>query len=169
LVGALGIAVADAVRGAARAATGHGGELPGALVTLAAFRGASMAELQQALGLSQPGTVRVVDRLVTKGWVERRPGLEGRSVALELTSAGGQAAQRLRAERERALATLLHPLNEAERVQLAGLVDKILWSRAHAGRDPRHLCRLCDRDVCDPCPVADGAWAARTTDEEEPC
>jgi hypothetical protein len=57
---------------------------------------------------------------------------------------------------------LLAPLTADERSELARLAEKALWSRAADGRDPRHVCRVCDRGVCERCPVDLGS--ATSTD-----
>src|SRR5918999_1231432 len=160
LLGAWSLAVADAVREATENVTGLGGAVPGALVTLDAYPGRSVEDLRAALGLSQPGAVRLVDRLEAEGWARRRAG-GGRALALELTPAGGRKARRLLAERERAVQALLEPLEERDRSTLEGLLEKLLQPRAAARCDPEFMCRLCERQACPGCPVARGAREGR--------
>jgi DNA-binding MarR family transcriptional regulator len=160
LLGAWSLAVADAVREATESVTGLGGAVPGALVTLGAYPGRSVEDLRAALGLSQPGAVRLVDRLEQEGWATRRPG-DGRALALELTAKGRRAASRLLDERERAIEALLEPLGERDRQTLERLLEKVLRPRAAAGCDPEFMCRLCERAACPSCPVARGAREGR--------
>jgi MarR family transcriptional repressor of emrRAB len=160
LLGATAVVVADAMRASTEEVTGLGGAVPGALVTIHAFRGQSIEELRRALGLSQPGAVRLVDRLSAEGWVERRPGPDARAVALVLTPIGRRVARRLLDERAGALARLLEPLSAAQREELTGGLEALLHARGREGRDPRHVCRLCERAVCERCPVAQGAREA---------
>src|SRR3954465_4169390 len=80
LVGAWALVVADAVTRTTERETGLGGAVPAALVTIGAYLDQSIEELRGALGLSQPGTVRLVDRLEAEGWVRRRPGRRPRTV-----------------------------------------------------------------------------------------
>src|SRR3712207_2247457 len=117
LLGAASLSVADAVRRAVEEAVGAGGAIPAGLVTIDAYPGHSIEQLRAALGLSQPGAVRLVDRLEREGWAERRSGT-GRSVALFLTPAGRRVVRRLLSARDAALAELLEPLEPAERDQL---------------------------------------------------
>jgi MarR family transcriptional repressor of emrRAB len=153
LVGAASLAIADAIREAVEQAVGLGGAVPAALVTIDAYPRHSIEQLRAALGLSQPGTVRLVDRLEHQGWAERRAG-EGRAVALVLTPAGRRVVKKLLAAREHALSEMLDRLGPGERAQLAPVLEKLLASRTHQRRDLEHLCRLCQREACDDCPVA---------------
>jgi MarR family transcriptional regulator, negative regulator of the multidrug operon emrRAB len=130
--------------------------VPAALVTIDAYRDQSIEELRGALGLSQPGTVRLVDRLVAEGWAERRPGRRPRTVSLALTAAGRRMARRVVAARERAVRELIAPL-AAEAEVLERALERLLHTRGHRGRDPERVCRLCARAVCERCPVAEGS------------
>jgi MarR family transcriptional regulator, negative regulator of the multidrug operon emrRAB len=132
LVGAWSLVVADAVTRTTERETGLGGAVPAALVTIGAYRDQSIEELRSALGLSQPGTVRLVDRLVAEGWVRRAPGRRPRTVALALTPAGRRMTRRVMAAR----------------------VEQVLE------RGAERVCRLCERTVCERCPVAEGSDAA---------
>jgi MarR family transcriptional regulator, negative regulator of the multidrug operon emrRAB len=153
LLGAASLAVADAVRDAVEKATGFGGALPAALVTIDAYPLRSMEALRIALGISQPGVLRLVERLETEGWVRRRPA-KGRAVALELTPSGRRTVAKLLSARENALAALLEPLSSAERRQLTPLLAKLLAAQTHDRGSLERLCRLCQRPACRHCPVA---------------
>jgi DNA-binding MarR family transcriptional regulator len=121
--------------------------------------------LRRALGLSQPGTVHVVDRLVANGLAARAPSPEDRRrVLIALTPRGRRAARRLLAARERALIIDLDgALDAQERAQLTGLLEKLL-AAATDGRDQaRRICRLCDTRACGHprrCPVTQAAACA---------
>jgi DNA-binding MarR family transcriptional regulator len=153
LLGAASLAVADSLREAVEGATGFGGALPAALVTLAAYPRRNMEALRAALGISQPGVVRLVERLESQGWV-RRDSDNGRAVALEVTPAGRRVVTKLLAARDTALTALLDPLEPEEQRQLTPLLEKLLAARTHDRRQLEHLCRLCRRRVCEQCPVA---------------
>jgi hypothetical protein len=131
-----------------------------------------MDQLRQAIGLTPSGAVRLVDRLVEVGYVERRPGPDARAVSLVLTPTGTRAARRVLTARSEALDGLLKRLSAAERTSLAGITEKLLGAmttqrltdREH-GHDPSSgwLCRLCDLDACGrdqgTCPAAATAEA----------
>jgi DNA-binding MarR family transcriptional regulator len=152
LLGAASLAVAEAVREAVEEAIGLGGAVPAALVTLDAYPDRSMEALRSALGLSQPGVVRLVERMERRGWVRRRPA-DGRTVALALTAAGRRAVARVLRARDDVLGSMLEPLDPGERAQLEPLLEKLLAARTGGRRDLEQLCRLCHRNACDRCPV----------------
>jgi DNA-binding MarR family transcriptional regulator len=130
----------------------------------------TMDQLRRAIGLTPSGAVRLVDRLVQVGLVERRPGPDGRSVALVLTSTGKTAARRVLAARSAAVDSLLAGLSPTERASLTNITEKLLGAvtterlaEREQGHDPSGgwLCRLCDFDACGraqgKCPAADTA------------
>jgi DNA-binding MarR family transcriptional regulator len=145
--------VADAVTNAVVRAVGAGGAVPAALVTIDAYPHRSIEQLRSALGISQPGTVRLVDRLEREGWAQRKAG-DGRALAVALTPAGRRVVARLLAARDEALGEVLEPLGPAERDQLTPILEKLLAARTRERQDLEHLCRLCRRSVCESCPVA---------------
>ncbi|WP_123025020.1 MarR family winged helix-turn-helix transcriptional regulator [Mycolicibacterium stellerae] len=158
VVGAAAIAVTDLVRAAVEQATGLAGSGPAALVAVVADPGLSIDELRRVLGLTHPGTVRLVDRLVDKGWIERQHGV-GRTVLLAPTPSGRAAERRLAASREAALADYLAALSDDDVHRIAVLVEPILGRTINDVDAMRRLCRLCDRGVCQNCP----AEASRST------
>jgi DNA-binding MarR family transcriptional regulator len=160
LVGAWALLAGEAVLDAAERATGHGGQAAAALVVIGDQPGLSLAELSVALRLSQPGATHLVGRLVAAGWVDRGQGPDARRHALALTAAGRDAVEELLEARRTALATLIEPLDAAERGQLAAIAAKLLASRTAAPADLMRLCRLCERPACDRCPVAEAAAAS---------
>jgi DNA-binding MarR family transcriptional regulator len=80
-------------------------------IALRALRHGPLAagELAERFGVSRPTITRMVDGLVKKGLVERRPGAEDRRIALTSLTAQGRA---------------LHEATEASAIEsLAGLLD----------------------------------------------
>ena len=71
LLGVVGLAVAGRIEQTARDILNHAGETPAALVVIGYGLGPSNDELRQVLGLSHPGVVRLVDRLVADRLGER--------------------------------------------------------------------------------------------------
>src|SRR5215469_7832887 len=155
LLGALAVAVSDAIGSAVETATGHAGAMGAALATLAQEPGLGIEQLRVPLGRTQSATVRVVDQLVAEGYAERRAGRDSRSVAVVLTDKGNQAAARVLGSREDALTDALGVLGPGERKALTAALEKVLAAittdRAHAD----HICRLCDLTACPEkvCPV----------------
>jgi MarR family transcriptional regulator, negative regulator of the multidrug operon emrRAB len=167
VIGAWALAVADAIREAAERVTGMAGGAPAALVAIVADPGISIDQLRNLLSLTHPGAVRLVDRLVDKGWVTRRPGT-GRTVRLLPTPAGRRTERRLATARDHAVATMHEPLPQAQRHALASIIDPVLATATHDEADLRRLCRLCDRAGCTPCPVADSLTADETNSSDVP-
>src|SRR3984893_14091838 len=88
-LGAFAVALADAIRDATEGASGMTGAAPAALVALDQFlAGCSTEDLARATGVTHSGAVRLVDRLVEAGLVERRSGRDARSGSVVLTATG---------------------------------------------------------------------------------
>jgi DNA-binding MarR family transcriptional regulator len=153
LLGAVGLAVAGRIEQAARDILSHVGETPAAVVVIGYGLGPSNDQLRRILQLSHPGTVRLVDRLVADGLVERRPGSDRRSIALHLTDTGMRLREALMQGRLAAIRPLLEPLSATEQNQLGALLHKLLASMDTTDLDRCTLCRLCDNRVCTDCPI----------------
>jgi DNA-binding MarR family transcriptional regulator len=160
LLGALSLIAADRVR----EATGAEATWSAALVSLQTMTdGGSIDELRRVLGLSHSGGVRVVKALGRAGLIDRhRDQTDGRAVQLRLTERGHATATRIRAARLEALDALLDGLAPAERGRLDELLASALGAATGDREDARHICRLCDPDVCGHptrCPVTRSADA----------
>jgi DNA-binding MarR family transcriptional regulator len=156
LLGAVGLAVADRIEQTARDILNRAGETPAALVVIGYGFGPSNDQLRRILGLSHPGSVRLVDRLVSDGLVERREGRDKRAVALHLTEQGAALREMLLKGRLAALRPLLEPLTGPEQDDLAALLRKMLASVGTTDLQRCTLCRLCDDRVCTDCPIPAG-------------
>ena len=159
LLGVVGLAVADRIKDTARDILKHAGETPAALVVIGYGAGPSNDQLRRILGLSHPGTVRLVDRLVADGLVERRQGQDKRAIALYLSRRGRTLREELLKGRLAAIRPLLTPLTAAERETLTALLHKMLSSMETTDMERRTLCRLCDKRVCSDCPIPADARA----------
>lgn len=183
LLGALSLAVTDQVIEAAEMASDLSDASPAALVALHESRPGSRSidDLRQLVGLTHSGAVRLVDRLVSAGYVERCSGRTGRSVGLKLTRRGTATARKVRAARHDAIARSLDTLDDADRANLAQLCASLLSTlteqrllRRDSGRHPAGgaICRLCDFVSCGRphghCPAARAAaeHRARTQPNE---
>jgi DNA-binding MarR family transcriptional regulator len=156
LLGVTALAAVDRLRPPVDEQAGHGGGAAGALVHLHAWPGESVEALRRVLGISQPATVRTVNRLVADGLLERRAGPDRRTVALFLTDAGMAAAGRVLEARTAALKEFLAPLDGGERARLLPLLERLAAAQAHDRAGAVRVCRLCDRAACyrgGPCPL----------------
>jgi DNA-binding MarR family transcriptional regulator len=163
LFGAAALAATGAMTAAMSAAADGGLSAAAALVTLAAAPEIGVTELARRLGLSQPGTSRLVEGLAARGLVLSQPEPGGRTVALSLTAAGTGQARLVLAQRQRALAAMLAPLDEATRAALDAALSAVLERLTDEGASAYRTCRLCDEHACAaaaPCPV-DHAWQRR--------
>jgi DNA-binding MarR family transcriptional regulator len=158
LVATVAVALSDQVREAAEHASGQTGSGPAALVMLSqSLRAGTMDDLRRAIGLTPSGAVRLVDRLVDDGLVERRAGADQRSLALVLTRSGRAAARRILKARAAVVSTALRDIAPADRTVLNSVVEQLtdsitvqrLEDRAR-GQVPGGgwLCRLCDQASC---------------------
>ncbi|MDP3748115.1 MAG: MarR family transcriptional regulator [Phenylobacterium sp.] len=153
LLGALSLAVMDRIEQGAREVIGRGGETPAALVVIGYGQGMTNDKLRRILGLSHSGTVRLVDRLVSDQLVERRPGKDGREVALHLTARGAATRNELMASRISAVGSLLDVLSPAETKQLGTLIGEVLGRQDTTELDRFTICRMCDDRLCTNCPL----------------
>ena len=155
LLGALALSIEDVLKASVAVSAGYGGETPAALVTLGAEPGLSINQLRQILGLSHPGTVRLIDRLESEGLVERQAGTDGRTRALFLTHAGHKRRQTILSERRQQLQRITHALTPEEHRQLTTLLEKMLTAMTTDELRAFAICRLCEEAVCpaDRCPV----------------
>ena len=127
----MSLALADKQQAAAAAVAGHGASGPAALVLLGDLAGgATIEELRRALGLTHSGTVRLVDRLVAGGLVERRVGVDARSVSLHLRASGRRTARRVIAARAAVLERALIALEPRQRVELERMLEAVLGELA---------------------------------------
>jgi MarR family transcriptional repressor of emrRAB len=119
-------------------------------VTLLAWRGQSTSEtLREALGLSQPACVRVVDRLVAAGLATRRRQSGDRRVAVALTGAGERAAQRLGGDSATAVRAVLRAALADDEVDgFVRALDRVAVAAFGAATDTARFCRSCDVPAC---------------------
>ncbi len=153
LLGALSLAVIDRIEQGARDIIGHSGETPAALVVIGYGPGMTNDKLRRILRMSHSGTVRLVDRLVSDRLVERRPGKDGREVALHLTARGAATRKELLASRISAVASFVDVLSPSERTRLGELIHDVLARQHTSELDRFTICRMCDNRLCTKCPL----------------
>jgi DNA-binding MarR family transcriptional regulator len=140
--------------------TGAAGELGlgvrdvAALTLVASHPGVPVDWLRARVGLSQPGTVRLIDRLSAAGLIERA-GREGRSVHLAVTPAGRELLDRWSGRRDQAVRRLTEGLTAAQQAQLTELLAEALSTPDRPRAEADQTCRACDWPACgDDCPVS---------------
>ena len=154
LLGATVLALYDELRLAVESYTGRTGESPSAVVILGHQPGISNDQLSKLVNITHTGTVRLVDRLVEDGLVERRSSrLDKRSKALYLTASGEAAREEILKAREVKMSSALNQLTSEECNSLNSILGKLL---VEVSRDDTHklsICRLCDANSCPNCPI----------------
>jgi DNA-binding MarR family transcriptional regulator len=147
VLGALAVAATDLLTEDAQA-DGYYPAEHAAIILIGTVDGLSQEDLQRRLGLSQPGTTRLVDRLAVRGLLIRAPGPDRRTNALRLTTAGVLEAERALARRHELLGPLIAGLDDAEQRAAAKLIDRMLATLVRSGRSPWRICRECDQAAC---------------------
>lgn len=143
----------DALAGAAEAVapSGMGQRDLAALTLIASHDGCSADWLWSRIGLTQSGTVRLIDRLEGLGYLVRAR--RGRALALGLTAAGRTLLGDWRRARDERGREVLGVLTPAEREQLNQLLGTALRRTARVRAVADATCRLCDWPACTRCPV----------------
>jgi DNA-binding MarR family transcriptional regulator len=162
LLGTLSLMIADRMADAMGEAGGRPESAAAALSALLHFLDRPSVDLlRQVLGLTSSGTVRLVDKMVQEGYVERGPGADRRSTSIALTKAGRATAKRVGAARTDVLHGALAGLSAEERAVLGTIMGKVLVGLMREPGAVRWMCRLCDVGVCrgaeGGCPVGNAA------------
>jgi MarR family transcriptional regulator, negative regulator of the multidrug operon emrRAB len=166
LLGALAGAVVHGLENRPKAHPNENSSSLAALNLLGGQPGCTNVELSQALKLSHPATVRLVDKLEEAGWVEGQPGPDKRAVALHLTAAGRKRVRLIAQERGANLLRVVDPLSPTQRRQLDNITQTLLRAMTTSGLEAAHICRLCDDTACpaQSCPVHQAALAIQPDD-----
>ena len=153
LIGALSMIAADRIGDAIAKAYPRGGETPAAVATIGAAPGLTISNLQAVLRLSQPGAVRLVDRLTADGLAEKRTGDDARQSLIHLTPKGRRMRRNILDARHDALAALTASLSTRDRKLFEALLNRMLTPYPSCEMDKYQACRMCDQAACDPCPL----------------
>ena len=155
MVGALALALSDSFMLATQEQAPELGPAAAALALLGHEPGMPIERLRRALGLSHSGTVRLIDRLVAGGVIERHSSEhDRRAVALHLTKSGEEKCAAILAVRQQRISCALKVLDPHELEALGKIAEKLLKSQVHNLDEAYCVCRLCDAAACVNCPVA---------------
>jgi DNA-binding MarR family transcriptional regulator len=162
LLGALSLSLHDRTSTAIAEATGQTETGAATLSALDQFLDQpTIGTLDQVVGLSPSGAVRLIDRLEAEGHLKRAPGSDGRSRSVSLTRSGRAAAARVTHARAEVLEGLLAGFSEDDRRKLDELLSRLLVQLMRGPGARRWMCRLCDTRACGrdagACPVANAA------------
>ena len=159
LLGAFALAVTDRLREATEAEAGAGAATPAALVQIGSAGDDSVEALRGCLGLSQPATSRIVERLHARGLVRRgRSTRDQRVAALCLTDAGHEIRRSILTRRRAVMEAALTGLTDADRRCLEAMLEEMLTNLVRTGGEADLTCRLCDLGDCpqERCPAEPG-------------
>jgi DNA-binding MarR family transcriptional regulator len=160
--------ISDDIQRATALRAPEAGPTASALALLAHEPGLSIRSLAAGVGLSHAGTVRLVDRLVADGLIERRGHrTDGRTRSLFLTSNGKSVSKEVLRERDQIISDGLSVLTSEEIDTLARISERVLQSRLKDREHSFHVCRLCSYADCKQCPV-DAELARRALDTAPP-
>ena len=154
LLGALALGVSDRMRRAVAEAVPFGGETAAAVNVIGHAPTMSIDQLSRVLRLSHAGTVRLVDRLVESGFVEKRPSaVDRRVMCLALTTDGMHQRHKLLALRSAALATLFDQVTAEDLAAFERVDETIAGSLPENALTALTTCRFCDERHCTDCPM----------------
>jgi MarR family transcriptional repressor of emrRAB len=154
ILGAFALAVADDLLRVSEIQAPEAGYAASALALLGHEPGMPIERLRRALGLSHPGTVRLVDRLEKLHLLTR--GVQNgdrRAVALHLTPQGLSVRRRILEARQGSLHRALGSLTQGERKTFDTLIAKMLRAFLLDETHAFSMCRLCNDRLCVNCPV----------------
>ncbi|WNI16819.1 MarR family winged helix-turn-helix transcriptional regulator [Actinacidiphila sp. ITFR-21] len=162
LLGAFAVAAHDRLLAELAEHGGGSASRAAALATLKGCPGDTVEQLAAVLGLTGSGATRLVAGLVGDDLVDKRPGADGRALALHLTSRGQAVAEEILRARHDCFEEMLGELTPDERRTFVRLSERMLASLGDGAKWADHACRLCDYDSCpqQTCPVARKAAAS---------
>ncbi|QDX28280.1 MarR family transcriptional regulator [Sphingomonas suaedae] len=147
--------ISDDIHRSTQSQAREAGPIASALALLAHEPGLSIRTLAAGVSLSHAGAVRLVDRLVAEGLVERRAhSSDGRTRSLYLTRSGAAASVEVLAARDRVIADGLSVLSDAELELLGALSQKVVRARLLGLEHAYQICRLCCEAACIECPIS---------------
>jgi len=156
IFGAFALMIGDDIVRATSSRAPEAGPAASALALLAHKPGLSIRMLAVGVGLSHAGTVRLVDRLVSEGLIERRGhATDGRTRSLYLTPTGETASDGVLAARDQVIAEGLSILNPTEMKVLSDIAERVLRARLESLDQSYRICRLCCYEGCTNCPIDD--------------
>jgi len=157
ILGALTRGISDKMDDAITIATGQSTSACYAIVQIGTEPDSSIEELRRMLALEHSSVVRLIDRLEKHHLVERLRdlGTDRRQVRIRLTVKGEEHFTKILDARSAVLAKVMGQLDDGEKTQLRGLIEKMMPAAVDPGDDQHVICRLCELEVCpqDICPV----------------
>ena len=153
IIGAFALSISDKIQEIAQSESPSNISAAG-LTLIGHEPGMTIHDLSLGLGLSHPGTVRLIDRMVAAALVERKPSkTDARAVALYLTSLGTLKERKILNMRGNLLQQAISVLTDSERQTMARITKKMLVKILRDEDHALSICRLCDSNACEQCPI----------------
>ena len=154
LLGALAVGVTDQIRSAVHNVMPLGGETVAAVIVIGHAPAMSIDQLSRVLRLSHAGAVRLVERLVERGIVQKTPlAIDRRTMSLTLTLDGRKQRDEILALRRAALSALLEHVPPEDLGVLERVAEKIVAALPDDALSSLTTCRYCDESCCNSCPM----------------
>lgn len=156
ILGTLSVLIQDRVEGAWQADLDLSPMAAAAIVQTEGAPGCSIEQVATRIGLSHSATVRVIDKLVERGLIEKdRARQDARQQSLTLSKAGKRLAQQLHAVRNDVTDALLGGIDAGQVTALHQAVCRILGQAVTSPKEGDVVCRVCDEQRCHPgiCPI----------------
>jgi len=150
IVSAFSLGLSTALLSDTQEQEGEDGPAAAAIVIVGSDPGLTIEGLRPALHLTHSGTVRLINRLVERGFLERKQcETDRRAVNLYLTNEGRLKRSDILAIRHRRVTQTLAALTLEEREIFGQLTDKVLQKLL---KDQSHLgCGKSNRSTCSGC------------------
>lgn len=155
MLGALSLVLMDRLREAIASVSELNDTAVFALVLLSQRPPVTLDVLAKQLALAHSTVVRLVERLVEDGYVERSSGADRRAVFVSLTPAGKHLVGIVLDARRKAIGALTDQLPDDMQTALIAICERLLESMSPDASTSVRNCRLCDEAACDleRCPV----------------
>ena len=155
-VSAMCLLLADEQARAVEQASGLNSGAAAALVVIGHAPNKNIDFLRRVLRRSHSAVVRLVASLTDRDLLERHHAEDKRALALTLSERGTALCQDALKARQRTMADRLAVLTPRELRTLQRISGKLLTSAATDEVTALQVCRLCDAQACDDCPVEAG-------------
>lgn len=114
----------------------------------------TIGSIAEGLSISQPAATMLVDRMVRKGYVERRPGRNDRRQSEVVLAAHGQETlDRIEAERADRLAQVVKLMEHSEREQFVESLERFVEAALEVEKMPNQACLRCGIEHQEDCIV----------------
>lgn len=154
LLGALAVGVNDRMHAAIAQTMQDGGGTVAALVAIGHAPGMTIEQLSRVLTITHGGAVRLVDRLLERGLVEKRPSrTDRRAFNLVLTPSAKQQREQVLEHRREALTWAVGHVPHEHLAAFESVAETLVAALASDPLSALTTFRYCDEKRCTSCPM----------------